>query len=71
VFVVKYNKDGTVNKHKARLVAKGYSQCPGFDFTKTVVPTAKWAALRAVLALAALISKGHPPYTWITSQLLQ
>src|SRR5882672_12778856 len=33
---------------------KGYSQCPGFDFTDTFAPTAKWSALRAILALAAL-----------------
>lgn len=26
VFKIKYNSDGTIQKHKARLVAKGYSE---------------------------------------------
>jgi hypothetical protein len=39
---------------KGCLVAKGFSQRPGFEFSETFAPTAKWAALRAILALAAL-----------------
>lgn len=40
--------------YKGHLVAKGYPQCPGFDLTDTFAPTAKWAALCAILALATL-----------------
>ena len=40
--------------YKARLVAKGYSQYPGFDFTETFAPTAKYQAIRTVFALAAI-----------------
>jgi hypothetical protein len=54
VFKVKQNADGTVERYKACLVAKGYSQCPGVDFDETFAPTAKWAALRAILAICAL-----------------
>jgi hypothetical protein len=36
------------------LVAQGFSQHPGIDFNKTFAPTAKWAALRTIFALAAL-----------------
>ena len=36
------------------MVAKGYSQRPGFDFTETFAPTAKYQAIRTVLALAAV-----------------
>jgi transposase InsO family protein len=54
VFKVKRNPDGTVERYKARLVAKGFGQCPGVDFNETFAPTTKWAALRAILALAAL-----------------
>ena len=54
VFKVKKNADGSIERHKGRVVAQGYSQRPGFDFTETFAPTPKWAALRAILALAAL-----------------
>jgi hypothetical protein len=54
VFVVKRNKDGSIDRYKSRLVAKGYAQCPGFDFTDRLAPMAKWAALHAILAIAAL-----------------
>jgi hypothetical protein len=36
------------------LVAQGFSQRRGIDFDKTFAPTAKWAALRTIFALAAL-----------------
>jgi hypothetical protein len=54
VFKVKRNPDGTVERYKARLVAKGFGQRPGIDFDETFAPTTKWAALCAILALAAL-----------------
>ena len=54
VFKVKRNPDGSVERYKARVVAKGFSQRPGIDFFETFAPTTKWAALRAILALAAL-----------------
>jgi hypothetical protein len=54
VYKVQRNPDGTVERYKARLVAKGFGQRPGVDFDETFAPTTKWAALRAILALAAL-----------------
>jgi hypothetical protein len=54
VFKVKRNLDGIVERYKARLVAKGFGQRAGIDFDETFAPTTKWAALRAILALAAL-----------------
>jgi hypothetical protein len=56
VFKVKRNPDGTVECYKARLVAKGFGQRPGIDFDEMFAPTTKWAALRAILALAAVSS---------------
>ena len=53
VFKVKRNADGSVERFKGRVVAQGFAQRPGFDFTETFAPTPKWAALRAILALAA------------------
>jgi hypothetical protein len=54
VFKIKRAADGSVDCYKARLVAKGFSQRPGIDFDETFAPTTKWAALRAIFAIAAL-----------------
>src|ERR1700742_321134 len=54
VFKVKKNADGSIERYKARLVAKGFSQRPGFDFTETFAPTAKYQAIRTVFALSAV-----------------
>jgi hypothetical protein len=54
VFKVKRNPDGTVECYKARLLAKGFGQRSGIDFDKMFAPTTKWAALCAILVLAAL-----------------
>jgi hypothetical protein len=54
VFKDKCNPDSTVERYKARLVAKGFIQRPGVHFGKMFAPTTKWAALHAILALAAL-----------------
>jgi hypothetical protein len=54
VFKVKRNANSSIKRYKARLVAQGFSQRPGIDFDETFAPTAKWAALRTIFALAAL-----------------
>jgi hypothetical protein len=54
VFKVKHNTNGSIKRYKARLVAQGFSQRPSIDFDKTFAPTAKWAALHTIFALAAL-----------------
>ena len=53
VFLVKRKADGSIDRYKGRVVAQGFSQRPGFDFTETWAPTAKIAAIRAILATAA------------------
>lgn len=35
IFKIKYNSDGTVQRHKARLVSQGFHQTPGVDFHET------------------------------------
>ena len=54
VFRIKHNADGSVERYKGRVVAKGFSQRPGFDYTETFAPTAKWDSIRLILAIAAL-----------------
>jgi transposase InsO family protein len=54
VFRVKRNADGSIERYKARLVAKGYSQRPGFDYTEVFAPTFRFAAIRTIIALAAI-----------------
>ena len=54
VFWVKHNADSSIECYKARLIAKGYSQCPGFDYTEVFAPTFRYAAIRTIIALAAI-----------------
>jgi transposase InsO family protein len=53
VFKVKRDSEGKVERYKARLVAKGFAQREGVDYKDTFAPTARFAALRTVIALAA------------------
>lgn len=52
VFIVKYNPDGSVERHKACLVAKGFHQVPVFDFSETFSHVIKPVTVRVVLSHA-------------------
>lgn len=52
VFSLKYNSDGTLNKHKAMLVAKGFTQSYGIDYSETFAPVAKLNTIRIIFSLA-------------------
>jgi predicted RNA binding protein YcfA (HicA-like mRNA interferase family) len=54
VFKIKKNADGTIDKYKGRVVVKGYEQRYGVDYTETFAPTARFGAIRSVIALAAI-----------------
>jgi hypothetical protein len=52
VYKNKYKSNGSLDKHKERLVVKGYAQ-KGINYEETFAPTAKWAIIHALLALAS------------------
>eukprot|EP00253_Pinus_taeda_P030704 PITA_30704 len=57
VYKNKYKVDGSHDKHKAKLVAKGFAQKKGVDSEETFAPTAKWATIQTLFALAT--QNGH------------
>ena len=53
VFKIKYNFDGTVERHNAWLVVFGNYPVEGIDFTETFAHVAKMVTVRMFLAVAA------------------
>jgi len=54
VFKVKRKPDGSIDKYKGRVVAQGYSQIAGVHYGEVFASTARMAAMRTVIALAAI-----------------
>jgi transposase InsO family protein len=54
VFKVKRKPDGSIDKYKGRIVAQGFSQVRGIHYNEIFASTARMAAMRAVIAMAAV-----------------
>jgi hypothetical protein len=54
VFKVKHMPNGTVDRYKGQIVAQGFSQVWGIHYNEVFAPTACMAAMRTVIALAAV-----------------
>jgi len=54
VFKVKRKPDGSIDKYKGQIVAQGYSQVPGIHYGEVFASMARMAAMRAIIALAAI-----------------
>src|SRR5882757_3219309 len=54
VFKVKRKPDGSIDKYKGRVVAQGFSQVWGIHYNEVFALTARMAAVRAVIAIAAM-----------------
>lgn len=54
LFKIKYNPDGSIERHKSRLVILGRRQRYGENYTETFTPVAKMTTVQTMLAVVAI-----------------
>ena len=67
IYKIKHPANGNIEKYKERFVTRGFSQKEGIYYEENFAPIARYAFIRLVLALAAVM-KGR--YTRWMSRLL-
>lgn len=50
-YKMKFNFDGSINRHKAKVVAKGFNQVEAIDFKKTFASVSKTTTLKTVFVI--------------------
>jgi len=52
IFVIKWNKDGSIERRKAHIVAKGFTQIIGEDYKETYASVARLESVQLVCTIA-------------------
>ena len=60
IYKIKFNSDGSIERHKARLVARGFTQTLDVDYKETFAPVAKMNSIRVLLSV--VVNKGWSIY---------
>jgi Reverse transcriptase (RNA-dependent DNA polymerase) len=56
VYKIKYNSDGSIERHKMRLVVKSFTQTYSIDYQEIFAPMIKMNTVRIILSIA--VSRG-------------
>ena len=51
VFMVKFNSNGSLERHKVRSVANGFTQTSMIDYQETFAPVAKLNTIQVLLSI--------------------